>query len=167
MKIGLLSDTHSYLDTAVFEHFKDVDEIWHAGDIGNLDVTKKLAAFKPLRAIIGNIDGADAKVQFPEDLWWDCEGMNIWMTHIGGYPTKYASRVRNILKVKQPDLFICGHSHILRVMKDSKYNMMVMNPGAAGIEGFHQIRTMLRFDIIDKKILNLEAIELGTRKIIS
>jgi uncharacterized protein len=167
MKIGLLSDTHSYFDINILEHFKDVDEIWHAGDIGNLDVTKKLAAFKPLRAIIGNIDGSDAKVHFPEDLWWDCEGMNIWMTHIGGYPTKYASRVRNILKVRTPDLFICGHSHILRVMKDPKYNMMVMNPGAAGIEGFHQIRTMLRFEIKDKIILNLEAIELGTRKIIS
>jgi uncharacterized protein len=166
MKIGLLSDTHSYFDINILEHFKDVDEIWHAGDIGNLDVTTKLAAFKPLRAIIGNIDGADAKVLFPEDLWWDCEGMNIWMTHIGGYPTKYASRVRNILQVRTPDLFICGHSHILRVMKDPKYNMMVMNPGAAGIEGFHHIRTILRFEIIDKKILNLEAIELGTRKII-
>lgn len=162
-KIGLLSDTHGYLDPAVFEHFKNCDEVWHAGDIGDKKVIDELQAFKPVRAVYGNIDGSEYRQAFPEDLWWDVEGFTIWMTHIGGYPGRYASRIRNILQIRKPDIFICGHSHILKVMKDPQYGFYVMNPGACGREGFHPIRTMLRFSLQDKKILDLEVVELGKR----
>ncbi|MBP7478538.1 MAG: metallophosphoesterase family protein [Chitinophagales bacterium] len=164
MRICLLSDTHAHLDPRIIPHLSDVDEIWHAGDIGNLRVSNALAQIKPFRAVYGNIDGQEIRQIYPEDLWWECEGFSIWMTHIGGYPTKFSSRVRNILKTKVPDIFICGHSHILRVMRDAQYgNMVVMNPGAAGNEGFHRMKTLLKFDLVDKKILNMQAIELGRR----
>lgn len=163
-KIGLLSDTHSFLDQKIFHHFTDCDEIWHAGDIGNLDVAEQLSNFKPLRAVYGNIDGADLRAQFPHDQHFVCEGMKVWITHIGGYPPKYNSQVKKALAVNPPDIFICGHSHILRVMSDPKLNnMLYVNPGAAGQSGFHHIRTVIRFEIADGKVGNMQVVELGKR----
>ncbi len=161
--IGLISDTHSYLDPQVFEYFKEVDEIWHIGDVGDAQVLDQLRAFKPLRGVYGNIDDRGIRQELPLDYRFVMEDMDIWMTHIGGYPGKYTSRVRDILQIKAPDLFICGHSHILKVMRDKKYNMLCMNPGAAGKHGFHKLRTLLRFHIKDKALSNLEVIELGIR----
>ncbi|MBL6875863.1 MAG: metallophosphoesterase family protein [Chitinophagales bacterium] len=161
--IGLISDTHSYLDPQVFEYFKEVDEIWHIGDVGDAQLLDKLRAFKPLRGVYGNIDDREIRQELPLDYRFVMEDMDIWMTHIGGYPGKYTSRVRDILQIKAPDLFICGHSHILKVMRDKKYNMLCMNPGAAGKHGFHKLRTLLRFHIKNKTLSNLEVIELGTR----
>ncbi len=164
MKIGLLSDTHGYLDDRVFAHFADCDEIWHAGDIGSLVVSEQLGAFKPFQAVYGNIDGADIRTRYPEDLWLEREGVSILMTHIGGYPPRYNPRTRQILAERQPDLMVCGHSHILKVIRDPKRNQMLcLNPGAAGKHGFHQVRTLLRFTIARGKVDQLEAIELGKR----
>ncbi len=168
MKIGLLSDTHSYLDPKIFEHFKACDEVWHAGDIGDRAVVDALVKFKPVRAVYGNIDDREMQARYPEDLWFTCEEMTIWMTHIGGAPPNYNPRVKKILKSKVPDIFICGHSHILRVKKDPNFkNMLYLNPGAAGNHGFHPIKTIMRFEIIGKEIKNLEVIELGKRGAIS
>lgn len=164
MKIGLLSDTHSDLDPNVFEYFKSCDEVWHAGDIGDPAVALKLEAFKPFRAVYGNIDNKDLQVKFPEDLWFECEGLTVWMTHIGGAPPNYNPRIKKVLKEKIPDMFICGHSHILRIKKDAAYNgMLYLNPGAAGNHGFHHIKTIVRFDVTGKEIKNMEVIELGKR----
>jgi uncharacterized protein len=164
LKIGLLSDTHSFLDPKIFNYFKSVDEIWHGGDIGDASVADALEKFKPLRAVFGNIDDLNLQNRFPEDLWFECEGLSIWMTHIGGAPPNYNPRVKKILKEKIPDVFICGHSHILRVKKDPQYNnMLYVNPGAAGNHGFHAIKTLVRFDIVKNKIENMEVIELGKR----
>ena len=164
MKIGLLSDTHSYLDPKVFVHFKDCDEIWHAGDIGDAAITTELRKFKPLRAVIGNIDGKDLQSKFPEDLRFTCEGINVFITHIGGTPPKYNQRVRPLLKAYPPDLFICGHSHILSIKRDPELNnMLFVNPGAAGNHGFHKMKTLVRFNVNDKKITSMEVIELGKR----
>lgn len=162
-KIGLISDTHSYLDPQVFDYFKEMDEIWHIGDVGDVSVLDQLRAFKPVRGVYGNIDDKEVRQELPLDYRFVLEDMDIWMTHIGGYPGRYVSRVRDILRVKPPDLFICGHSHILKVMRDKKYNMMCMNPGAAGKHGFQKIRTLLRFEIKNKTLCNLEVIELGER----
>ena len=163
-KIGLLSDTHSYLDQKIFDHFKEVDEIWHAGDAGSIELLDTLKKFKPLRAVYGNIDNNSVRSEYPEDNRFTIEELDIWITHIGGYPGNYSSRVRNILQAKPPYIIICGHSHILRVMRDPKYkNMLCLKPGAAGIHGFHKIKTLLRFTLDKKKISNLEAIELGKR----
>lgn len=162
--IGLLSDTHSYLDPKILSYFSNCDEIWHAGDIGDAAVVNELEKFKPLRAVFGNIDDKDMQVRFPEDLWFTCEGLTVWITHIGGAPPNYNPRIKKILKDKVPDIFICGHSHILRVKKDPAYkNMLYLNPGAAGNHGFHPIKTMLRFEIVSKEIRNMEVIELGKR----
>ncbi len=164
MKIGLFSDTHSYLDPKVFEYFKDVDEVWHAGDIGDSSLINELKQFKPFRAVFGNIDSNEIQHTFPEDLWLTIEGITIWMTHIGGVPPKYNPRIRKILKEKQPDVFICGHSHILRIKRDPNFNnMLYINPGAAGNHGFHHIKTLVRFEINNSKIENVEVIELGKR----
>jgi len=164
MKIGLISDTHSYLDPGVFDHFKMVDEIWHAGDIGEQAVIRDLQKFRPVRAVFGNIDDKTIQSEFPEDLWFDCEGFKIWMTHIGGAPPNYNPRVKKILKEKVPEIFICGHSHILRVKKDPNYNnLLYINPGAAGNHGFHLMKTLIRFDLIKKEIKKMEVIELGKR----
>lgn len=163
MKIGLLSDTHSYLDPNIFIHFKDCDEIWHAGDLGDAVIADQLEAFKPLRAVYGNIDDRDLQLRFPEDAWFSCEGLEIWMTHIGGAPPNYNPRIKKMLKEKTPAVFICGHSHILRVKKDPTYNLLYLNPGAAGNQGFHPMRTLLRFEINNKLIEKLEVIELGKR----
>ncbi len=163
-RIGLISDTHSYLDPKVFEYFKDCDEIWHAGDIGDLAVTDKLAAFKPLWAVFGNIDGHQFRASFPENELFELEGLKILITHIGGYPGHYSPAARKLIVQHKPDIFVCGHSHILRVMKDpAHHNMLVMNPGAAGVHGFHKIKTLLRFALHEGKVLNVEAIELGKR----
>ncbi|CAN5460331.1 metallophosphoesterase family protein [soil metagenome] len=161
MKIGLLSDTHSYLDPTIFDHFKDCDEIWHAGDIGDAAVIKTLEKFKPIRAVFGNIDDKDLQIRFPEDLWFKCEGMNIWMTHIGGAPPNYNPRIKKIFKEERPDAFICGHSHILRVKKDG--DMLFINPGACGNHGFHPMKTIIRMEIANAKIGKMEVIELGKR----
>lgn len=165
-KIGLLSDTHSYLDPEILlNYFKDVDEIWHAGDIGEITlVTDILKKHKPLRCVYGNIDNHIARAEFPLDDRFICEGLNIWITHIGGFPGRYDRRIKEELKQNPPDIFICGHSHILRVMRDAKLNnMLVINPGAAGIHGFHKIRTAMRFTLENKTIKNVEVIELGLR----
>lgn len=163
-KIGLLSDTHSYLDSHVFEYFKNCDEIWHAGDIGDPAVLDQLESFKPTRAVYGNIDNQQIRKRCPEKLIFTLEGLNIYMIHIGGTPPNYAKGVKPDLLAQQPGLFICGHSHILKVIADPKLNnMLYMNPGAAGKHGFHHIKTMLRFDIDGGVPKNLEVIELGKR----
>ncbi len=159
-KIGLISDTHSYLDPAVFKHFAEVDEIWHAGDFGNIGLADELAAFKPLRGVYGNIDGKDVRIVYPENLRFVCEEVDVWMTHIGGYPGKYNTAVKPEIYINPPALFICGHSHILKVMFDKKINCLHLNPGAAGKQGWHKTQTLLRFCISEKKIYNLEAIEI-------
>jgi putative phosphoesterase len=164
MKIGLLSDTHSFLDPMIFEYFKNCDEIWHAGDIGDPEIIHLIEKVKPLKAVFGNIDNKELQNSLPEDLWFPCEGLRIWMTHIGGAPPNYNPRVKKILKEKVPDVFICGHSHILRVKKDPAYkDMLYINPGAAGNHGFHTIKTVIRFEIKKASIFNMEAIELGKR----
>ncbi len=166
-KIGLISDTHGYLDPHVFQYFEPVDEIWHAGDIGDLSVTDQLAAFRPLKAVYGNIDDHLARRQFPLDWRFDCDGLDVWITHIGGYPGRYNQRVREIMQVNPPGLFICGHSHILKVMPDKQFGCLHINPGAAGHHGFHLMRTIVRFQVDAGKIGQLEVIELGKRGAIS
>ena len=163
MKIGLISDTHGHLDDRVFKHFDPCDEIWHAGDIGTLEVATKLGDFKPLRAVYGNIDGKEIRAIYPEDLWFTCEDITIWITHIGGYPPRYNSRTKAILKEKVPGIFVCGHSHILKIIKDPKLGLLHINPGAAGLQGFHRVKTLVRFDINGDRIENMQVIELGKR----
>jgi len=162
-KILLLSDTHSHIDDRILNYVHQADEVWHAGDIGDLKVTDTLKKLKPLRAVYGNIDDHEARLEFPLNNRFMCEGMDVWITHIGGYPGKYNIAIRKELKENPPQLFICGHSHILKVQFDKALNCLHMNPGAAGIYGFHQIRTMLRFEIDKGKIQQLEVIELGKR----
>ncbi len=163
MKIGLLSDTHGFLDPKVFDYFKDCDEVWHGGDFGP-GVLNDLEKFKSIKAVFGNIDDLDLCGKLPEDLWFTCEGLTIFMTHIGGAPPNYNPRVKKIFKEKTPDIFICGHSHILRIKRDANYNnMLYLNPGAAGNQGFHSIKTLVRFEINGKEIKNMEVIELGKR----
>lgn len=160
-RIGLLSDTHGYWDDRYKIHFEDCDEIWHAGDIGSSEVIEQLQAFKPLRAVYGNIDGADLRMQFKEFLRFTLEGVDVLMTHIGGYPSKYDPRVKAILQTKAPQLFVCGHSHILKVIYDPKFKCLTMNPGAAGKYGFHKVRTLLRFTLDSGNIKDLDVIELS------
>lgn len=164
MKIGLISDTHSYLDEQVFKYLADCDEIWHAGDIGTLELAQRLEQFKPFRAVWGNIDGKEIRAAYPENEIFMCEDKKVWITHIGGKPPGYAKGIKAKLKEIKPHLFICGHSHILRVISDEKMgNLLYINPGAAGLQGFHTIRTILRFDISAGKISNMQVIELGKR----
>lgn len=160
--IGLLSDTHGFLDQAVYKHFADCDEIWHAGDFGP-GVAEELEAFKPLRGVYGNIDGKDIRAVYPEHLRFKCEELDVWMTHIGGYPGKYAPQVKGEIYTKPPGLFICGHSHILKVMYDKKIDCLHINPGAAGNSGWHRVKTLIKFHITEEKIHNLAAIEIGNR----
>ncbi len=162
-KILLLSDTHAHLDNAILKYAHQADEIWHAGDIGTLEVTDTLKAIAPLRAVYGNIDDHNIQKEYPLDQRFVCEGVAVWMTHIGGYPPKYNPRVRKEITVHTPKLFICGHSHILKVMWDKKLGVLHMNPGACGKHGFHQVRTMIRFVIDESEIKDLEVIELGKR----
>lgn len=163
MKILLLSDTHSYIDDRILEYASQADEVWHAGDIGDLKVTDEISKFSRLRAVYGNIDGTEIRKEFPLNNRFQIEGIEVWITHIGGYPGKYSPAVREEITKNPPKIFISGHSHILKVMPDKKLNLLHMNPGACGIYGFHQIRTMLRFEINAGKIENLEVIELGNR----
>ncbi len=158
-----MSDTHSFLDKKVMEHFKDVDEIWHGGDIGNPTVANALEAFKPFKAVYGNIDSQEIRQRFPENLVWNTEGVTVLMTHIGGYPNKYPTRVKDLIKLHKPDLFICGHSHILKIMPDRDFNLIHINPGACGNEGFHRVKTLVRFAIENSKIQNVEIVEIGAR----
>jgi hypothetical protein len=158
-KILLLSDTHSYIDSKILKYINQADEVWHAGDIGDLKVTDAIKALKPLKAVFGNIDNAEARAEFPEHNRFKCEDIDVWITHIGGYPPNYNNRVRDGLKANPPDIFISGHSHILKVMPDKKLNLLHINPGAIGTHGFHKVRTMVRFEIDGKKIQNLEVIE--------
>lgn len=159
-RIGLISDTHGFLDDAVFKHFENCDEIWHAGDFGNIELADKLAAFKPLKGVYGNIDGQDVRQVYPEHLRFMCEKVDVWMTHIGGYPDRYAPDVKREIYTKPPGLFISGHSHILKVIYDKKINCLHLNPGAAGKQGWHKVQTLLRFSITDEKIHTLDVIEL-------
>ena len=163
-RIGLLSDTHSYLDPAVFKHFQECDEIWHAGDIGEIEVLDKLNKFKPTRAVYGNIDAAIIRKECPLHQRFMCEGVDVWITHIGGYPGKYNINIREELVKNPPKIFIAGHSHILKVQFDKKLQCLHLNPGAAGRHGFHKVRTMLRFEIDGSDIKNMEIIELEQRK---
>lgn len=158
-RILLLSDTHSYIDDTILKHVKNADEVWHAGDIGDLKVTDTIKDIKPLRAVYGNIDNTAARMEFPEINRFMCEGVDVFITHIGGYPGRYQPKIRPILQANPPKLFICGHSHVLKVMPDKKLNLLHMNPGAIGKHGFHKARTMLRFTIDKAKINNLEVIE--------
>lgn len=162
-KILLLSDTHSHIDDSILKYVDQADEVWHAGDIGDLHVTDTLKKHKPLRAVYGNIDDDKARMEFPLHDRFFCEGVEVWITHIGGYPGKYNQAIRQEITVNPPKLFICGHSHILKVMFDKKLNLLHMNPGACGVSGFHQVRTMLRFVIDGDKIKDLEVIEIGRK----
>lgn len=159
-KILLLSDTHSYIDDRILEYASQADEVWHAGDIGDIKVSETLKKTVPVfKAVYGNIDGTEIRKEFPLNLRFFCEKVDVWMTHIGGYPGKYAPIIREEIKLNPPKLFICGHSHILKVMNDKKLHLLHMNPGAIGIYGFHKVRTMLRFEINQESIQNLEVIE--------
>ena len=162
-KIGLISDTHGYLDDAVFKHFDACDEIWHAGDFGSVAIIDTLQGFKPFKGVYGNIDGKDVRVICPEHLRFSCEEVDVWMTHIGGYPGRYAPQVKPEILINPPKVFICGHSHILKVQFDPKLQLLHLNPGAAGKHGWHKVRTLMRFDINGDKIENLEVIELAGR----
>jgi uncharacterized protein len=163
MKIGLLSDTHSHLEPSVLDYFKDCDEVWHAGDIGDKNLLDSLQSFKPIKGVFGNIDTPELQRTLPEDYWFECEGCLVWLTHIGGVPPNYNPRIKKILKARTPDIFICGHSHILRVSRDPVHKMLYINPGAAGNHGFHHTKTIMRFEILQKEIKNMEVIELGKR----
>lgn len=158
LQVGLISDTHGYLDPAVFHHFQAVDEIWHAGDVGMGDVWQRLSDFKPTFGVYGNIDGPDLRRELPENWIVQREGLTIFMTHIGGRPGRYPERVKKLLTEHQPDIFLCGHSHILKVQREEGF--LYLNPGAAGKVGFHAHRTLLRFSLHQQKIHNLEVIQL-------
>ena len=158
-KILLISDTHGYIDDRIIQYAKESDETWHAGDIGELKVVDELKKVTTLRAVHGNIDNSKIRAEYAENLRFKIEDMKIWITHIGGYPNKYNQRIRQEIYNDPPDIFICGHSHILKVINDNKLNLLHINPGAIGKHGFHHVRTMIRFKIIKSKIQNLEVIE--------
>ena len=158
-KILLLSDTHGYLDEKIIKYTNSVDEIWHAGDVGDITIIDKLKQIKPFKGVYGNIDDHKIRKELPVDLKFYCEDTYVWITHIGGYPNQYKQRIKEELKSNKVDLFICGHSHILKIIFDKKYNLLHINPGAIGKHGFHKKRTMVRFSINKDKIENLEVIE--------
>lgn len=160
-RIGLLSDTHSFLDKRVFQYFEECDEIWHAGDIGDISVADQLADFRPFKAVYGNIDDRKVRQTYPLHQRFDCEGVDVWITHIGGYPGRYDRRIREAIRLNPPKLFICGHSHILKVIPDKKLDLLHINPGAAGNHGFHQVKTLVRFTLAKGIIKDLEVIELS------
>lgn len=163
-RIGILSDTHGYWDNRYLEYFAECDEIWHAGDIGSYDLIRRLEEFRPVKAVCGNCDGGDTRKTYPEILEWECENTHVMMTHIGGYPGKYAPGIRRILAEKHPQLFIAGHSHILKVLFDQQLNLLYINPGAAGIMGWHKVRTLIRVTISEGNFSNLEVIELSDKE---
>ena len=162
-KILLLSDTHGFIDDQILKFVKQTDEVWHAGDIGDIKVTDAIKNFKPLRAVFGNIDNNEIRIEFPLNNRFTIEGVDVWITHIGGYPHRYNASVKEEIQRNPPDIFISGHSHILKVMSDKKLDLLHLNPGAAGKHGMHQVRTMLRFDINKGNVENLEIIELEKR----
>lgn len=163
MKIVLLSDSHSYIDERILDYAKNADEIWHCGDFGNTEVLEKLEKLKPLRGVYGNIDGTEIRKIFPEVLRFQCEKVEVLMIHIGGYPGKYTPLAKTEIEKNPPKLFISGHSHILKAMYDKKNNLLHLNAGAMGKVGWHQMRTMMRFEINGDQIENLEVIELGKK----
>lgn len=163
IRVGLISDTHNYLDEAVFRHFEKCDEIWHGGDFGTVGIAERLREFKPLKGVYGNIDGYDVRAVYPQKLVWNCEEVTVYMTHIGGYPGRYAPGIKQELALHSAKLFISGHSHILKVIYDDKTGCLHMNPGAAGKQGWHKVRTLLRFTIDGADIKDCEVIELGGR----
>jgi putative phosphoesterase len=160
-RIGVISDTHNTFDDTLRDFLKDVDEIWHAGDFGSIELADQIAAFKPLKGVYGNIDGGEVRRLFSETLEWQCEEATILMTHIGGYPGKYDPRIKKRLIQNPPNLFISGHSHILRVLYDKQLSCLHINPGAAGIQGWQTVRTLVRFTIDGKDFRDLEVIELS------
>ncbi len=162
-RIALLSDTHNYLDPKLLKYFDSCDQIWHAGDVGTISIMDELAKIKPVVAVYGNIDGQDVRNVYPKNQHFMCEQVKVFITHIGGYPNRYSLDALNEIKRESPQLFICGHSHILKVMFDSQYKLLHINPGACGIHGFHKVKTMVRFTIEADKIKDLEVIELGER----
>ncbi len=162
-RIAVLSDTHGYLDEGILRHIRDCDEAWHAGDIGSAEVSEALQACAPLRAVYGNIDGGELRQMHPEHLHMDCEGIRVWMTHIGGKPGRYSPAIRAGLAKHKPDLFICGHSHICMLQRDKQFGHIHMNPGAAGRHGFHQKRTLIKMELEKGKIAAMKVVELGGR----
>ena len=162
-RIALLSDTHNHLDSKIFKYFDGCDQIWHAGDIGTISITDELSKIKPVVAVYGNIDGQDVRKVHPLNQVFMCEQVKIYITHIGGYPNRYSLEALEEIKQNKPQLFICGHSHILKVMYDEKFKLLHINPGAAGNHGFHSVKTLVRFTIDGDKIKDLEVIELGKR----
>ena len=164
IKVGLLSDTHTFLDTGILHHLAGCDEVWHAGDFGNLTVAEGLTLpGRPLRGVYGNIDGQDVRATYPEKLQWTCEDLRVYMIHIGGYPGRYAPGVREDLQRYRPGLFISGHSHILKIMPDTKLQCLHINPGAAGNQGWHKVRTLVRFTVDGATLKDCEVVELGSR----
>lgn len=162
-KIGIISDTHGYLDDRIIHFLSDRDEIWHGGDWGRIEVSDKLAAITTVRGVYGNIDGQEIRLTYPKTLRFNCEGVNVFMTHIGGYPGKYDPNIREEIKSNPPNLFICGHSHIVKVIRDPKLGLLHINPGAAGRSGFHHIRTLVLLDIEGSQMKNLRVVELGAK----
>jgi putative phosphoesterase len=162
-KIGLISDTHGFLHPRVKHHFADCDEIWHAGDVGTEKILDELSTMAPLRAVYGNIDGTEIRKRCPKDQLFILEDVKVWMTHIGSYPPRYNSHIRPLIMKQRPDLFICGHSHILKAIPDKSLNLLHLNPGAAGKQGFHQLMTLMRFNLAEGKVKDLEVIELQKR----
>lgn len=162
-KILIISDTHSYLEPKLIKYIEQCDEVWHAGDIGNYELCERIGKIKPLRAVWGNIDGTDLRKTYQEHLIFTCEDVKIYMTHIAGPFGKYNPKVREMLLAEKPNLLVCGHSHILKVMFDKAYNVLYLNPGACGVHGFHKIKTVVRLEIDGKEMKNLEVIELGSR----
>lgn len=163
MKIALISDNHSYDGADILQHLQGVDEIWHAGDIGSLESLQDLLPIAPIRGVYGNVDDPSVRNEYPLDLSWECEGVKIFMTHIGGYPGRYKTRVAKLLEGLRPDVYICGHSHICKVVRDNKLDLLHMNPGAYGHHGFHKMRTMLKFEVEASEVKNLRVVELGYR----
>lgn len=163
MRIGVLSDTHGWIDPAVYEHFAGVDEIWHAGDAGNMDVITELEAFKPLRAVWGNIDDFKVRSATKEYLFFRAGNKKVLIIHIGGYPDRYSPRALELIRELKPDIFVCGHSHILKVIYDKRYNMLCINPGAAGRTGIHKVMTLLRFSVEGDIVSDMEVIEFRQR----
>lgn len=163
MRIGLISDTHGYCDPRLKQYFYEVDEIWHAGDIGDTNVIRELENWKPVRAVYGNIDDSATREIYPEDLWLEIEGVSVWITHIAGRPPHYLPRIRKELGRRTPAVLICGHSHSCQAHRDERTGLIYLNPGAAGNQGFHRTKTIMRFTLAKKKFSDLEVIELGAR----
>lgn len=162
-KILLISDTHSYLEPKLIKYIHEADEVWHGGDIGDIKICLEIEKLKPFKAVYGNIDDNGIRATYPENLFFNCEDVPVFITHIGGYPGKYPARIKELLLEHKPKLFICGHSHILKVMYDKDLQLLHINPGACGINGFHKVKTVVRFEIDKSEIKNLAVIELGNR----